>query len=219
MEAGIRRLLRGKGNLHLPGCGCRRASALPQGRGEPSADAAYEVSVVALPSGFKDVTELYRTSPGLSSSALKRPFPRPGLSPISTAAHGTEPESAGPDLHAGAQEPAGSGGDSFDFAPFIARRFSINNLHEKPAVVFSLAGQEISTPGNLTLVFSQAKAGKSAVIGAIIGAVMSNGGAHDFLGWGAPLNLEKAALIHVDTEQSPYDHEQIVAKGAEARRP
>jgi hypothetical protein len=92
-----------------------------------------------------------------------------------------------------------------------ARVFNIHQLHERPVPTFSLKGQSISTPGNLTSIFSQAKAGKSAVVGAMIAAIMAPQGTDgDFLGWSAIPNKDGAAVVHFDTEQSPADHEQII---------
>ena len=81
------------------------------------------------------------------------------------------------------------------------------------APILRLAGHSISTEGNLTNIFAQAKTGKSAVIGAIIGAVITlDPSVGDYLSWSAEPNPNGKALLHFDTEQSRYDHEQIVIK-------
>jgi hypothetical protein len=93
------------------------------------------------------------------------------------------------------------------------RRFDLSRLHSKPVAILKLGGQTISTTGNVTSIFAQAKAGKSAVVGAIIGASVTPMGPipGDYLGWSTEfVNTAGAAVIHFDTEQSPYDHEQIV---------
>jgi hypothetical protein len=104
------------------------------------------------------------------------------------------------------------GANGHDLLELDARRFDINALHERPSPVFTLNGQSISTAGNLTSIFAQAKAGKSAVVGAIIGSIISLGSEGDFLGWKAVENPNCAAVIHFDTEQSPHDHEQIILR-------
>ncbi len=91
------------------------------------------------------------------------------------------------------------------------RRFDMSRLHSKPVAVLKLGGQIISTTGNVTSIFAQAKAGKSAVVGAIISVEITKLPLGDHLGWSTDfVNVDGHAIIHFDTEQSPYDHEQIV---------
>jgi hypothetical protein len=91
-----------------------------------------------------------------------------------------------------------------------ARRFNHKRLVKKPTPIFSLAGTTVSTPGNLTAIYSQAKTGKSSLVGAMIAAAMTNPtSGHDTLGITGP-NYEKGALIHFDTEQSDYDWQQLI---------
>jgi hypothetical protein len=79
---------------------------------------------------------------------------------------------------------------------------------EKPRAIFSLAGTTISTPGNITAIYAQAKSGKTAVVGAIVAAtIASEAGtvAHsDCLGITASKPEGKPLLIF-DTEQSHFD--------------
>jgi hypothetical protein len=69
-------------------------------------------------------------------------------------------------------------------------------------------GQRISTAGNLTVVAAQAKAGKTAVVGAMIAAVIAAdaapGVATDLLGFSATASGGKAVIVF-DTEQAPFD--------------
>lgn len=107
----------------------------------------------------------------------------------------------------------GSNGSAPDWAKLgelHKRRVNLENPPAKPVTVLSLGSAEISTPGNLTSIFAQAKAGKSAVVGAIIGSAISEG-AGDFLGWSVAGNSEEAGFLHFDTEQSPYKHYEIIA--------
>ncbi len=91
-----------------------------------------------------------------------------------------------------------------------ARAFDIKRQIKKPDAIFSLASTTVSTPGNLTAIYSQAKTGKSSTIGAMISAAMSNPtSGHDTLGFVGP-NYSKKALLHFDTEQSPYDWQQLI---------
>lgn len=89
--------------------------------------------------------------------------------------------------------------------------FDETKLHTKPVAVFTLKGQVISTPGNITTIYALPKAGKSAVISCLISCAISNKGG-DYLGWAASPNPSSKALVHFDTEQSRYDHEQIVIR-------
>lgn len=92
-----------------------------------------------------------------------------------------------------------------------ARAFDIKRQIEKPTPIFTLAGTTVSTPGNLTAIYSQAKTGKSSLIGAAIAAAMSTPtSGHDTLGISGP-NYGKKALLHFDTEQSPYDWQQLIS--------
>lgn len=86
-----------------------------------------------------------------------------------------------------------------------ARAFDPLNPPPEPAPVFTLGDATVATPGNLFAIQAKAKVGKSAVVGAIIAASMDAVG--DCLGFGAQ-NTKGYAVIHFDTEQSPWDHHQ-----------
>jgi hypothetical protein len=105
-----------------------------------------------------------------------------------------EPEAKGPDL-----------------SILDARRFDFENPPPQPEPVFKLAGQSIATAGNLVVVQSQAKSGKSAVVGAMIAAATSDDQLGDFLGITAAAPNGKA-IVHFDTEQSRYDAHQLVSR-------
>ena len=104
------------------------------------------------------------------------------------------------------------GNGAFDFTAYDDLRFDISKLHTKPAVVFSLCDQSIATPGNIAAIYAQAKAGKSAVISAMMAAILAEDELQDYLGFTTSHNAEAKAVIHLDTEQSPYDHEQVVIR-------
>lgn len=86
----------------------------------------------------------------------------------------------------------------------------------KPEPRFVVAGVPVSTPGNITTISAQAKAGKSALIGAFVAAtVVAEVGGHESCTSTAPDCLgvtaaepEGRKLLHFDTEQSPSDHWQ-----------
>jgi len=93
-----------------------------------------------------------------------------------------------------------------------SHRFDPNRRPELLHAVYSLAGVPICTPANLTAITAEAKAGKSALIGAMIAAPIASES-----GSGNPdlLSVESAnpaglAMVHIDTEQSPDDHWHLV---------
>jgi hypothetical protein len=93
-----------------------------------------------------------------------------------------------------------------------SRRIIFENPPPQPVTILKLNGKRISTAGNLTAISAQAKHGKSAAVGAMLAAIIGepeNGG--DFLGFEAePANGK--AVVHFDTEQSPYDAWQLVSR-------
>lgn len=68
---------------------------------------------------------------------------------------------------------------------------------------FELIGATVSTPGNLTTIIAQPKAGKSAVVGAMIASILAEHG--DFLGFRSDGNQHNLPVLHFDTEQSCED--------------
>lgn len=95
------------------------------------------------------------------------------------------------------------------------RRFSNDEHPVEPVPRFLINGKPVSTPGNLTNLIAQAKAGKSAEVGAMIAAAICS----EFEGGEKrdTLNVSASApggriLLHIDTEQSPYDHDQLVMR-------
>ncbi len=93
-----------------------------------------------------------------------------------------------------------------------ARAFNYAVQPPEPIPRWLINGKAVCTPGNLTNLIAQAKAGKSAVVGAMVAAVMvaDSGVCNvDTLGVTAtaPGNLR---LLHFDTEQSTYDHDRLV---------
>ena len=97
-------------------------------------------------------------------------------------------------------------------AILAARAFDAATVPQRPVPILLLGDKVISTPGNLTNIQAPAKAGKSAVIGAII-AAMFNGNRQgaDTLGFSAD-NCEGRAVLHFDTEQSRFDHDGLIRR-------
>ena len=97
-------------------------------------------------------------------------------------------------------------------ADLAARAFDIENPPPRPVPLLSLGDHVLCTAGNISNVQAPAKAGKSAVIGAIIAAIFDgNRQGSDTLGFSAE-NPDGKALIHFDTEQSRHDHHALVVK-------
>jgi hypothetical protein len=105
-----------------------------------------------------------------------------------------------------------------DLSILDVRRITLDKEPPKPVTVYSLAGQQICTPGNLTVIAAQAKAGKTAVVGAMLAAslaVLSKDGSQgqrDLLGFTASSPGANAVVVF-DTEQSPHDAWNLVHRG------
>lgn len=120
------------------------------------------------------------------------------------------------------QQPPQSEGSLLD--KLDSRRMHLANPPPKPVSVYKLAGQQVSTAGNITVVAAQIKSGKTAVVAAMNASSLSDqpslqclteAGAvcGDFLGFtGAP--HEGKAVIYFDSEQSPYDSWLLLQRGA-----
>ena len=92
------------------------------------------------------------------------------------------------------------------------RRFNFAVVPDKPVPIFTLGETVISTVGNITNIQAPPKGGKSAVVASMIAAVLNgNRQGVDTLGFSAE-NPEGKALVHFDTEQSAYDHDQLIRR-------
>jgi hypothetical protein len=105
---------------------------------------------------------------------------------------------------------------------------SLERPPSEPQARWMIDHKPICTPGNLTAIVAQAKTGKTAFIGALLAAAMVAESEHqgveiegiDTLGVAAcaPTLAIKGGgeqgrvLIHIDTEQSPFDHYQTVRR-------
>jgi hypothetical protein len=90
------------------------------------------------------------------------------------------------------------------------RRVGLGEPPTKPDPLFLIGSNVVATAGNIVVIAAQAKAGKSAYLGAMIAAAL-NPKRHD----GATLGVRSAgaedkAIIHFDTEQSRYDHYRLI---------
>ena len=82
----------------------------------------------------------------------------------------------------------------------------------KPLPIVSLGGQTICTPGNLSAVTAKAKEGKTAVLSGLIAAALNPLAPESrLLGFQSCRN-NGGAIIHIDTEQSRYDHHKMVGR-------
>jgi hypothetical protein len=101
-----------------------------------------------------------------------------------------------------------------------ARRFDFTVEPVEPVPRFLINGRSVCTAGNLTNIIAQAKAGKTAVVAAAIAAaICAENGADDLdtLGITATAPGSKH-LLHFDTEQSTYDHDQLVRRALRRAR-
>ena len=104
-------------------------------------------------------------------------------------------------------------------AELATRRISFEHRPPEPETVFALEIDEkphaVAIEGEITAILAQAKAGKTALVGAVIGAALRGdavGG--DCFGFKAH-NEKGKAVVHFDTEQSRFDVFRVVKSGAE----
>ena len=116
-----------------------------------------------------------------------------------------------PDGENGRTPPDDPGRKPLDLSILDKRRFDFDNPPPRPEPIFKLAGQTIATAGNLVAVQSQVKSGKSAILGAMIAAAISDDSLADFLGIEAA-EANGKAIVHFDTEQSRYDAHELIAR-------
>jgi hypothetical protein len=93
-------------------------------------------------------------------------------------------------------------------------RFDAAKQPSKPSPRFFINGKGVCTAGNITTIAAQAKAGKSALIGAAIAAAIcaeNQTQGCDTLGLTATPPKGRR-LLHFDTEQSPYDADRLVRR-------
>lgn len=101
----------------------------------------------------------------------------------------------------------GSDNDAELIALVATLRFDITKPPPVAIPRFKLGGFTISTAANLTGVQAQAKTGKTAFQAACIAATMGPTG--DCLGVSAE-NPRGLAVVHLDTEQAPADHHEVL---------
>ena len=98
----------------------------------------------------------------------------------------------------------------FDFAKLDAMRADLQKPPPEPVTILRFKEQAIATQGNLFMIYAQAKAGKTAVLGAILAAAMPGDDWCDTFSLTIAPNEHQHAIIHFDCEQSPWDHYQII---------
>lgn len=94
-----------------------------------------------------------------------------------------------------------------------SRRFDLSAPPSKPVPRFFIQEKPWCTPKNIQSILAQAGAGKSSLIGATMAAYMAPGSdtGRDCLGMSAS-DPKGLPLLHVDTEQSPYDHHAMILR-------
>lgn len=98
------------------------------------------------------------------------------------------------------------------------RAFNFAVVPAPPFPILRLGDRKISTPGNLSGIQGPVKSGKTGVLEAIIAAVFNaNRQGADTLGFSAD-NVGGKAVIHLDTEQSRYDHDSLIRRAMKRGR-
>ncbi len=91
-----------------------------------------------------------------------------------------------------------------------ARRFDLLNPPPPTVPIFTIRDMAVATAGNITVVQAPIKAGKTALLGAMIAAGINPKAALDMtLGVRSP-GADGRAIIHFDCEQSPDDHHAVI---------
>ncbi len=91
-----------------------------------------------------------------------------------------------------------------------ARRFDLNNPPPPTVPIFTIRDMMVATAGNITVVQAPVKAGKTALMGAMIAAAVNPEADPDMtLGIRSP-GAGGGAIIHFDCEQSPDDHHAVI---------
>jgi hypothetical protein len=94
-----------------------------------------------------------------------------------------------------------------------SRRFTFTNPPQKPIPLLKLSEQTICTPGNISNLQGAAKSAKSAAMGGMIAALLDQNATttsftdsndQDTLGFTSEPGVGN--IVHIDTEQSDYDH-------------
>ena len=93
-----------------------------------------------------------------------------------------------------------------------SRSFDLSNPPDEAPARILINARPVCSPGNITNLIAQAKAGKTAFTSALIAAAIVADAElqdRDTLGVTAtaPGTLN---LLHIDTEQSPFDHDQLI---------
>lgn len=90
------------------------------------------------------------------------------------------------------------------------RIYNASNPPPEPVTVFFVGNVPVSTQDNLTTISAPVKAGKTAVIDAMIASTFCTPDA-DCLGFRSR-NPQGLAVVHIDSEQSPHDHHTLIER-------
>lgn len=96
-----------------------------------------------------------------------------------------------------------------------AREFNFAVQPAEPVPRFLINRAPVCTPGNITSITAQSKTGKSSFLEAMIAAAIAAdlGRTHDVDTLGVTATAPKGLnLLHFDTEQSIYDHDQMIRR-------
>lgn len=90
-------------------------------------------------------------------------------------------------------------------------RFSVSKPIREVENMLSFQGKPFASKGNIVVIGGKKKAGKSALVSALLGASMA-GKPEECLGFSCLPNSKGYAVIHVDTEQSLADHAKLARR-------
>ena len=95
-----------------------------------------------------------------------------------------------------------------------ARAFNLSQPPPQAEARYFLAGVPVFRAGNLSVIAAKPKAGKTAVVGALLSSTLLPAESNhvDCLGFTAIPNSKGQAVLHLDTEQSRWDHYALVKR-------
>ena len=90
------------------------------------------------------------------------------------------------------------------------RRFNLLNPPPPTEPLYTIHGMAVATVGNITVVQAPSKAGKTALLGAMIAAGINPKAAEEMTLGVRSSGADGKAIIHFDCEQSPDDHHAVI---------
>ena len=95
-------------------------------------------------------------------------------------------------------------------AKLDARRFNFLSPPPRLPAIFTMRDMAVATPGNITVVQAKVKAGKTALISAMLAAALNPEAAEEMTLGVRSVGAAGRAVVHFDCEQSNDDHDSLI---------